>query len=93
MAKFLSGDRVECLNEIRPGKICGTHLTPGWTWCPVCGERTMTRPIHSENDDQPRDHDDPRDHDVVAPGRRPRLLPLKCSAFNGFAFSYALESH
>lgn len=87
MAKFLSGDRVECLNEIRPGKICGTHLTPGMTWCPVCGERTMTRRI----DDDSRDQDDPRDHDVAAPGRRPRLLPGRRSAFNGFEFSYGLE--
>lgn len=88
MAKFLSGDRVECLNEIRPGKICGTHLTPGMTWCPVCGEPTMTRPIDSEDDDD----DDRRDQEVPAPRHRSRLLPFRRSAFNGFEYAYGLDS-
>ena len=37
--------RAECTNEIRPGKICGAHLSEDQTWCPVCGEPTMTRRI------------------------------------------------
>jgi hypothetical protein len=64
----LSDERVECLNEIRPGKICGAHLTSGMTWCPVCGEPTLTRRVASGNDD-------PRDQEVVGRRRRLRLVP------------------
>jgi hypothetical protein len=85
MAKFLSSDRVECLNEIRPGKICGTHLTPGMTWCPVCGEPTMTRRID--------DDDHPPYEEGMEPRRRTRLLPFRRSAFNGFEYEYGLESY
>ena len=37
--------RAECTNEIRPGKICGAHVAEDQTWCPVCGEPTMTRRV------------------------------------------------
>jgi hypothetical protein len=47
MLKALTGRRVECLNQVRPGKICGAHLPEGQTWCPVCGERTATRLVGS----------------------------------------------
>ena len=47
MVKFPTDNRVECLNQIRPGKICGAHLTEGTTFCPVCGEKTTTRRISS----------------------------------------------
>ena len=46
MVKFPSNDRVECLNEIRPGKICGAHISAGRSWCPVCGEPTRTRRVN-----------------------------------------------
>ena len=45
MVKYLVGSRAECLNQIRPGKICGAHLAAGKTFCPVCGEKTTTRRI------------------------------------------------
>lgn len=45
MVKYLVGNRAECLNQIRPGKICGAHLAAGKTFCPVCGEKTITRPV------------------------------------------------
>ena len=51
MVKFPNEDRVECLNEIRPGKICGAHLPAGKTWCPVCGAPTKTRRIASRPED------------------------------------------
>ena len=70
MAEFLSGDRVECLNEIRPGKICGTHLAPGMTWCPVCGEPTLTRKIDAEGD-APHEEEDEESRP------RPRMLRFK----------------
>jgi hypothetical protein len=47
MVNYPAVNRVECLNEIRPGKICGAHLAPGKTFCPVCGEKTTTRRIDS----------------------------------------------
>ena len=45
MVTYPTETRVECLNQIRPGKICGAHLPAGKTWCPVCGERTTTRRV------------------------------------------------
>ena len=45
MVRFPIGQRMECLNEIRPGKICGAHLPPGQTFCHVCGEKAMTRRV------------------------------------------------
>lgn len=48
MVKYPTDNRVECLNQIRPGKICGAHLTEGRTFCPVCGEYTTTRRIDSD---------------------------------------------
>ena len=47
MVRFPSDDRVECLNEIRPGKICGAHISAGRSWCPVCGEPTRTRRVNA----------------------------------------------
>ena len=47
MVKYPTENRVECLNQIRPGKICGAHLAEGKTFCPVCGENTTTRRIDS----------------------------------------------
>lgn len=37
--------RAECTNEIRPGKICGAHVAEDQTWCPVCGEPTLSRRV------------------------------------------------
>ena len=53
MVKYPTAHRVECLNQIRPGKICGAHLTEGRTFCPVCGEKTTTRPVDSVYDPPP----------------------------------------
>jgi hypothetical protein len=41
----LAANRVECLNQVRFGRICGAHLGEGQTWCPVCGAPTTTRPL------------------------------------------------
>ena len=45
MVKYQTEHRVECMNLVRPGKICGAHLPEGRTFCPVCGEKTITRPV------------------------------------------------
>ena len=45
MVKYHTENRVECMNIVRPGKICGAHLPEGRTFCPVCGEKTITRPV------------------------------------------------
>jgi uncharacterized Zn finger protein (UPF0148 family) len=45
MVKDPTDSRVECLNRTRTGRICGAHLTEGMTFCPVCGEKTTTRPL------------------------------------------------
>ena len=45
MVKYETEHRVECMNLVRPGKICGAHLPEGRTFCPVCGEKTITRPV------------------------------------------------
>ena len=37
--------RVECLNEIQPGKICGAHRLADQVWCSVCGAPSRTRPV------------------------------------------------
>ena len=86
MAEFLSGDRVECLNEIRPGKICGTHLAPGMTWCPVCGGPTLTRKIDADEDS----HDEEEDGEESP--RRPRMLRFTRSVWPGLDEAYGLAS-
>jgi len=45
MVKYQTEHRVECMNLVRPGKICGAHLPEGRTFCPVCGEKTITRRV------------------------------------------------
>lgn len=39
--------RVECLNEIRPGKICGAHRLSNQSRCSVCGIPSRTRPVNA----------------------------------------------
>ena len=43
--------RVECLNEIQPGKICGAHRMAGQVCCSVCGAPSRTRPVAVKEDD------------------------------------------
>jgi hypothetical protein len=38
--------RVECLNEILPGKICGAHRLSDQLRCSVCGAPSQTRPVN-----------------------------------------------
>ena len=47
--------RVECLNEIQPGKICGAHRMAGQVCCSVCGAPSRTRPVRVV-EDEPTDH-------------------------------------
>lgn len=47
MVEHPEDDRMECTNEIRPGKICGAHVAAGKNWCPVCGEPTRTRRLNT----------------------------------------------
>lgn len=47
MLTRLATNRVECLNQVRFGRICGAHLREGQRWCPVCGAPTTTRPLDS----------------------------------------------
>ncbi len=39
------GRRVECLNEVRPGKICGAHRLAEQPCCGVCGASAPVRPV------------------------------------------------
>ena len=45
--RMLPHNRVECLNEIRPGKICGAHRAADDPRCHVCGRLTKTRHVPS----------------------------------------------
>jgi hypothetical protein len=45
MAMLPQSGRVECLNEIHPGKICGAHRMAGELCCSVCGAPSRTRPV------------------------------------------------
>jgi hypothetical protein len=49
--------RVECLNEIRPGKICGAHRLADQVCCSVCGEPSRTRPVITRVDRSQRTAD------------------------------------
>jgi hypothetical protein len=45
MSSLPQSVRVECLNEIQPGKICGAHRLAGQLCCSVCGTPSRTRPV------------------------------------------------
>lgn len=50
---YLVGSRVECLYEIRPGKLCRAHRAAADPTCHVCGNRSRTRPVDSKDDWDP----------------------------------------
>ena len=51
MAILPQSGRVECLNEIQPGKICGAHRMAGQVCCSVCGAPSRTRPVVMTEDE------------------------------------------
>jgi len=51
MQRLPQSGRVECLNEIQPGKICGAHRLAGQVCCSVCGAPSRTRPVTVPQDE------------------------------------------